>query len=225
MTRWAIVATALASLGIGPSAVAGETVAPPAATVQGHSVFHPQSRLTIRIPKTAAYVGSDRFDLYGVADAEIQLFAEADRNNRLTKLYWIQFESYWPTKPELTHDYTGDRREHHWGTTVWVNTGISTPSEPARAGSDTEHVRAILKRAGYSPPEALVNVRLVQLLDDPKGTGHGRDELMFIYAEDLAPTGKTKAELTTDGKPNADWASIERGLVERAVNAFKVDRH
>ena len=224
MTRSAIVAAALVSLGTGTSVAAAETVAPPSAMVRGHSVTHPQSRLTVRVPKSATYVGSDRFDLYGVADAEIQVFAEADRNKRLAKLYWIQFESYWPSKPELTHDYTGDRREQHWGTTVWVSTGISSPTEPARAGSDTEHVRAILKRAGYTPPEALANVRMVQLLDDPKGTGHGREELMFIYAENLALTGKTKAELTTDGKPNANWAPIEKSLVERAAGAFEVDR-
>ena len=224
MTRPALVAAALVSLGTGTSVAAAETVAPAAAMVRGHSVAHPQSRLTVRVPKSATYVGSDRFDLYGVADAEIQVFAEADSNKRLAKLYWIQFESYWPSKPELTHDYTGDRREQHWGTTVWVSSGISSPSEPARAGSDTEHVRAILKRAGYTPPEALANVRLVQLLDDPKGTGHGRDELMFIYAEDLALSGRARAELTTDGKPNANWAPIEKGLVERAAGAFEVDR-
>jgi hypothetical protein len=224
MTRSVIVAAALLCLGTGVSVATAETVASPAAKVQGQSVSHPQSRLTVRVPSTATYVGSDRFDLYGVADAEIQVFAEAGRNKRLTKLYWIQFESYWPSKPDLTHDYTGDRREQHWGTTVWVSSGISSPSEPARVGSDTEHVRAILKRAGYTPPEALANVRMVQLLDDPKGTGHGREELMFIYAEDLAQTGKTRAELTSDGKPNANWSRIEKGLVERAVSAFEVDR-
>jgi hypothetical protein len=225
MTRSAIIAGALVSLGTGASVTAAQTVAPPAAMVRGHSVTHPQSRLTVRVPKTATYVGSDRFDLYGVADAEIHVFAEAGRNKRLAKLYWIQFESYWPTRPELTHDYTGDRREQRWGTTVWVNTGISLSSEPARAGSDTEHVRTILKSAGYTPPDALANVRMVQLLDDPKGTGHGRDELMFIYAEDLAPTGKTSADLTTDGKPNANWVAIEKGLVERAASAFEIKRN
>ena len=220
MIGWIALATATQAM----PAQAQAQVAAPAAIVRGHTVTHPAALITVRVPKSATYVGSNRFDLYGVADAEIQVFAERDKNKRLTKLYWIQFESYWPSKPELTHDYTGDRREQHWGTTVWVNAGISLPSEPARAGSDTEHVRAILKRAGYTPPEALANVRLVQLLDDPKGTGHGREELMFIYAEDLALSGRTRAELTTDGKPNATWNPIEKGLVERAASAFEVDR-
>ena len=70
-----------------------------------------------------------------------------------------------------------------------------------------------------------MSLRMVQLLDDPKGTGHGRDELMLIYSEDLAPTGKTLAELTTDGKPNASWAPLEKGLIERATKAFSVERN
>ena len=170
------------------------------------------------------YVGSDRFDLYGVADAEIQVFAERDRNQRLTKLYWIQFESYWPSQPDKTYNYTSDRREQHWGNTVWVRSGPTPTTAPVRAGSDREHVEAILKRAGYNPPPEVMNVRMVQLLDDPQGSGHGRQELMFIYSEDLAQTGKTLDDLTTDGKPNASWAPIEKGLVERAVTAFSVER-
>jgi hypothetical protein len=205
-------------------AAPAQTVLKPVAVVQGHSVTNAQEHLTVRVPKTATYVGSDRFDLYGIADAEIHLFVEADAKKRLTRLYWVQFEHYWPSKPDLTHDYTSDRREQHWGTTVWVRGGLGTTTEPARSGSDTEHVRAILKRAGYTQPSEIMDVRLVQLLDDPKGTGHGRDELMLIYGEDLAPTGKTLAELTTDGKPNANWSPIEKALVERAVKAFAVER-
>jgi hypothetical protein len=207
------------------SAAAAEPVAPPAAVVRGHTVTHAASGLTIRVPKTATFVGSDRFDLYGVADAEVEVFAEADRNKRLKKLYWIQFESYWPDKPNLTHDYTGDRREHHWGTTVWVNSGPGSTTKPARAGSDTEHVRALLKRAGYTIPPEMMNVRMVQLLDDPKGTGHGRNELMFIYAEDLSATGKTLAQLTdAKGENNASWDALDKPLVTRATSAFQVTR-
>jgi hypothetical protein len=223
--HWTMVAMAALAIGAGAPGSAAETVAPPQAVVRGHTVTHAASGLTIRVPKSATYVGSDRFDLYGVADAEIELFAEADKNKRLTKLYWIQFESYWPDKPKLTHDYTADRREHHWGTTVWVNSGPASTTEPPRPGSDTEHVRALLKRAGYIQPSEVMDVRLVQLLDDPKGTGHGRDELMFIYAEDLAPTGKTVAELTdAKGNTNASWAPLDKALVKRAVNAFQVVR-
>jgi hypothetical protein len=218
-----VAATALA-LASGAPGAAAEVVSPPQAVVLGDTVTHRPSGLTIRVPKGAAYVGSDRFDLYGMADAEIQLFAESDRNRRVTKLYWIQFESYWPDRPELTHNYTADRREKHWGTTVWVSAEPSDPSKPAKTGSDSEHMRALLKRAGYTIPAALANVRLVQLLDDPKGTGHGRRELMFIYSEDLSKSGKALNDVTTNGEPNANWAPIEKALVERGTKAFTVER-
>ena len=64
MTRSAIVTAALLGLGTATPVAASETAAP-AAMVRGHSVTHPQSRLTVRVPRTATYVGSDRFDLYG----------------------------------------------------------------------------------------------------------------------------------------------------------------
>ena len=200
-------------------------VDPPQAVVQGHTVTHKASGLTIRVPKSATYVGAERFDLYGVADAEIQVFAEADRNKRVTRLYWIQFESYWPSHPNNHYDYTGDRRETHWGNTVWVNSGPGSTTTPPRPGGDRAHVQAMLEKAGYKAPPEMMNVRMIQLLDDPKGTGHGRRELMFIYAEDLAPTGKTIADLTdAKGTTNAAWDPIGKALVKRATTAFQVTR-
>lgn len=219
-----IITAAMLSFGAPTSAADANSVAPPAATVQGHAVQHAPSSLTVHVPKSATYVGSDRFDLYGVADAEVQVFVEADANKRVKKLYWIQFESYWPSKPELTYNYTDDRREQHWGTTVWVNSGAGATSAPTRPGSDRQHVLSILERSGYIAPVEMMRVRMVQLLDDPKGTGHGRKELMFIYAEDLAATGKTLADVTTNDEPNASWTPIEKGLAERAAKAFSVER-
>ena len=69
-----------------------------------------------------------------------------------------------------------------------------------------------------------MNVRLVEDSDDPQGTGKGRRELMVIYSEDLALTGKTLAELTTDGKPNATWTPLEQQLIERATTAVSIKR-
>jgi hypothetical protein len=200
-------------------------VDPPQAVVRNHIVTHKASGLTIRVPKSATYVGSDRFDLYGVADAEIQLFAEADRNKKLTKLYWIQFESYWPSLPDKSYNYAGDRRETHWGNTVWVNSGPGSTSETPRAGGDRAHMQAMLEKAGYKAPPAMAMVRMVQILDDPKGTGHGRRELMFIYAEDLAKAGKTLAEVTdAKGETTKAWEPLDKPLVRRATSAFQVER-
>ena len=181
--------------------------------------------MTVRVPKSAAHAGSERFTLYDVADAEVHVFVEADANRRIRRVYWIQFESYLPGRPELNYDYAeGNRRVMLSGTPTWLRSNPVPTTGPMRAGSDREHVFGILQRGGYTIPAEVMNVRLVQMLDDPKGTGKGRRELMVIYSEDLAPTGKTLAELTTDGKPNANWAPLEQALIERATKAVSVER-
>lgn len=209
-----------AAMGMSASGIAAPIVAPPAAVVHGHTVVHAPTGLTVRVPKTATFVGKDRFDIKGAADAEVEVFAEADRHKRLSKLYWIQFEHPWPDQ-KWRYDYSRDRREQHWGTTVWVNSGPG-PTNGPDVGVDRAHVQALLERAGYIIPPGMMNVRMIQLLDDPKGTGHGGRELMFIYAEDLAKTGKTLAQW--EKAPDAEWVPFDKPLVARAVKAFAVTR-
>jgi hypothetical protein len=61
-------------------------------------------------------------------------------------------------------------------------------------------------------PAGMMYVRLVHLLDEQK-----RKELMFIYGEDLAPTGFTAADLKKGGgKAYDQWPAIEKDFVERA---------
>ena len=201
MVRSAIIAGTL--MAISTSSVAARTVPPVAAVVRGHAVSHAPSGLTIRVPKSATFVGKERFDLKGVADGEIEVFVEADAKKRLSKLYWVQFEHPWPDQT-WRYDYTTDRRDHRWGTTVWVRTIPYQTSDTPEPRSDVEHVRKMLARAGYTPPPQMTFVRIIQLPDDPKGTGHGGREVMFIYGEAGAKSG--------------------RALEQRALKAFEVAR-
>jgi hypothetical protein len=82
----------------------------------------------------------------------------------------------------------------------------------------------ILSKAGYTIPPEVLNVRMVQMLDDTQGSGRGRRELMIIYSEDLAPTGKTVAELAVDGKVTEAFKPIEKPLIDRATSAVSVER-
>src|SRR3954468_15515081 len=50
----------------------------------------------IRLPRAAKYVGAARWDLYGICDAELHVFVEADAHQQVQRLYWIQFEGYLP---------------------------------------------------------------------------------------------------------------------------------
>lgn len=214
----------LALAGIAAPAVAADTPGP-VARVEANRVTHAGEGITVRVPPSAVHVGSERFDLYGVADAEVHVFAEPDASKRMRRLYWIQFESYLPSRPELSYNYAdGNRAVELWGTTTWLRAGPASTASPTRAGSDREHVIGLLKRAGIVIPAEVMNVRLVQMLDDPEGTGRGRRELMLIYSEDLSLTGRTLADLTTDGAPNASWAPLEQPLIERATTAFSIER-
>lgn len=196
----------------------------PAGKVEGHIVAHPGTpALKVGVPATATYVGAERFTLYGVADCEIHVFVEADEQKRIRKLYWIQFEGYLPSRPDARYEYgENDRRMELWGQAAWMRIFLSRTERPTREGSDSERVRSILTRAGYIAPPHLMMVRLVRLLDDPQGTGYGRSELMMIYAEDMAPTGLTVDDVTTDGKSNARWTALEQPLIDRAAAAFSV---
>ena len=63
--------------------------------------------IVIKLPRNAVHVGADRWDLYDIADAELHVFVEADRDKVVKALYWIQFEAYLPTNTHI-YNYTKD---------------------------------------------------------------------------------------------------------------------
>ena len=53
-----------------------------------------QLRATITFDLAVSHIGSQRFTLYGVADAEQHFFVDADLSNTIRRFYWLQFEHY-----------------------------------------------------------------------------------------------------------------------------------
>lgn len=204
------------------AAAAQGAAAAPQASVRGQNVVNPAAQLTVRVPKRASYVGSERFELYGNADCELHVFVDADSHKRIRRYYWVQFEQYLPTKPDSRYNYSNNRRATLWGAPAWIAAGFGRSDQPSRAGSDREHLNALLAAHGYSMPAKVMQVRIVRLPDDPAGTGRGRRELMLIYGEDLALTGESYEALGGDGDGTARWREIEPALVARAEAAFKV---
>jgi hypothetical protein len=174
--------------------------------------------LRIGLPPSAQYAGAARWDLYGMADCELHVFVDADAHKNVQRLYWVQFESYLPTRPELHHTYDSPQHATLGGLDFYVDTWAQARDSKTEAGGDGEHVRALIRGKGYTRPADMMVVRLVHLLDAAK-----RKELMLIYAEDLAPTGLTAADLNEGGKAHAQWAAIQAGLVERARQAMGVE--
>lgn len=170
--------------------------------------------------KDFKYVGNHSFVLYDVANAEQHFFVDADKEGRVKRLYWIQFEGYLPNN---THSY-------RYKVNKLVNIGgldfiadayaRNIKANPGRADSDGSRARAFLEAKGYRlASDEVLSQRLVHLIDEAK-----RNELMIIYMEDLSGQGLTAADLATDGRAATRWGEISRGLLERAQKSMKVVR-
>jgi len=177
-----------------------------------------EPKIRIQVPTSVRYVGADRWALYGIADCELHAFVEADGQKNVERLYWIQFESYLPTKPELKHTYDSPRHAHIGGLDFYVDTWVRSNDATTEQGSDREHIETLIHGKGYNMPAGMMYVRLVHLLDDQK-----RKELMIIYGEDLSDTGYTAAELRGGGKAYSRWPTIEEELVARAEKKIMIE--
>jgi hypothetical protein len=174
-------------------------------------------KVQIQLPKSVQYAGADRWVLYGIADCELHAFVEADAQKNVKQLYWVQFEGYLPSKPDLKHTYDSPRHAQIGGLDFYVDTWVRANDEKIEPGSDREHIEALLRTKGYKMPAGMMYVRLVHLLDEQK-----RKELMIIYGEDLASTGFTAAELHEGGKAYAQWPAIDKDLIARAKEKITI---
>jgi len=179
------------------------------------SARDPKAR--IELPRSVRYVGADRWVLYDIADCELHAFVEVDGNNNVQRRYWVQFEGYLPTRPELKHQYDSVRHTKIGGIDFYVDTWVTPGDAKDEPGSDSQHIKALIRAKGYKLPAAMMSVRLVHLLDEQK-----RKELMIIYSEDAATTGFSAADLREGGKAYDRWPAIAEGLIERAESRISL---
>jgi hypothetical protein len=192
--------------------------APPERKVEGNTITStsdPAAR--IELLNSPVYVGTDRWILYGFANCELHAFVQADTQKKVQRLYWVQFESYLPTRPELHHKYDSPRHTQIGGLDFYVDTWVEPTSGRITPDSDVEHIHTLLENHGYKLPSGMMSVRLVHLLDEQK-----RKELMFIYSENVASTGHTVSELRSGGPAHDQWSKIEKGLIERAEKSIAI---
>jgi len=110
------------------------------------SRIDPKAR--IELPASTRYVGADRWVLYGMADCELHAFVEADDQKNVQRLYWVQFEGYLPTRPELHHTYDSVRHADIGGLDFYVDTWVSRSDAKVEEGSDSEHIQTLLRANG-----------------------------------------------------------------------------
>lgn len=217
MKNTLIAAILLGSAGFFPAG----GVAAPERTAAGHSVISRRDPgVEITLPRSARYVGTDRFllskpTLGHTETCELYAFVEADKGRRVSKFWWVQFEGYLPSHPDLHMTYDSPRRVTIGGLDFYVDAGVSH-AKPMEPGSDGAHFYSLLASHGYRRDDVMW-VRLVHLTDATK-----RKELMIIYAESLKPTGFSAAQLGEGGTEHARWAAIEDRLVRRAEQSVEI---
>jgi len=179
--------------------------------VRNHTIVSEHDpHVIITIPKQALYVGANRWILSDNSDCELHVFVEADSNKVIQRLYWIQFEGFVPSRPELKHNYT-DPVQQIQGIDFHVKSRFGGMDEWDEPGSDSEHVHKMLESAGFIAPKGMMYVRFVHLLDPQM-----RKELMVIHAENLDSMGIALKDLMPGGKSADRWPQLEKKLVQDA---------
>lgn len=175
-------------------------------------------KVRIELPKAVWYVGVDRFVLKEVAQCELYAFVQIDDEENVQRLYWIQFEQYLPSKPELRYRYDSPRQATIGGLRFYVDTWARRTNENIASGSDEDHLMMLVLSRGYKMPAAMVSARLVHLVDEEK-----RKELMIIYSENLKPMGLDVADLKKGGKAESLWGTLADDLVIRVKQAITIE--
>ncbi|HEV2764324.1 MAG TPA: hypothetical protein VGV38_15195, partial [Pyrinomonadaceae bacterium] len=149
-----------------------------------------QPSVRVRVDKAFNYVGGQSFVLYGVANAEQHFFVDADKDGRIRRLYWLQFEGYLPSNTH-TYNYQSPRKVNVGGLEfISDSQARNITATPPRPDSDGARAHQFLRGKGYRIQGGdVLWQRLVHLTDASK-----RNELMVIYLEDLGGTGLTAAD-------------------------------
>lgn len=190
-------------------------------TVRGQVLTSAETpKVRLKFDKAFKYIGSHDFILYDVARAEQHFLVDADRQGRIKRMYWVQFEGYLPSNTH-TYRYKANKTISLGGFEFIADAyARNVKANPGRADSDGSRARAFLESKGYRmASDEVLFQRLVHLVDETK-----REELMIIYIEDLEGTGLTASDLASGGRAAAQWDSISKALLERAAKGMDVSR-
>ena len=175
-------------------------------------------KIEIRLPKRFRYAGAARWDLNDVADCEMHLFVDADKNRRVKSYVWVQFEGYLDSAPNGIYAYKGGSMMNLGSREFNVRARFGKDEVP-KAGSDAERAFQLIRSAGFSLPSELMNVRFVHLLPGSRD----RKELMIIYGEDMSLVNLKFEDCIDGDKPSRRWFKEEGPLIERAKSTLKFE--
>src|SRR6266540_3564233 len=145
----------------------------------------------VKFDKAFKYVGSQQFILYDRAQVEQHFFVDANRQQRLKRMYMVQFERYLPNISGA-YNYPVTKTLNLAGQSYIVDAEI-VPNVPAAIKqddqTDVDRAASFLEGKGYHIGEGIVFQRFVRLVDEAK-----RSEFILLYVEDLSGAGIDAAE-------------------------------
>jgi hypothetical protein len=200
---------------------AAQDAGQPTRRVEGRTLVSDSlPKVRIEFGKEFKYVGGHVFILYEVARAEQHFFVDADKDGRVRRFYWVQFEGYLPTNSHA-YNYKALKSVNIGGLDFVADAyARNIKLNPGRADSDGARAREFLAAKGYRlASDEVVMQRLVHLVGEPK-----RDELMIIYLEDLGAKELTAADFAAGGRAAARWDEFTHSLLERAIGGMKISR-
>ena len=153
------------------------------------SIYLPSIR--VRFDKRFKYIGSQQFILYDRAQVEQDFFVDADNQQRIKRMYMVQFEGYLPNI-NATYDYPATKTINLGGQTYIVN-AESIPNVSAalkqNPQSDVARAASFLESKGYRISESIMFQRFVRLVDEAK-----RNEFILLYVEDAGTGASSETE-------------------------------
>jgi hypothetical protein len=169
------------------------------------SIYLPSIR--VRFEKRFKYIGSQKFILYDRAQVEQVFFVDADNQQRIKRMYMMQFEGYLPNI-NATYNYPVTKTISLGGQTYIVdaesipNVSAALKQDPQ---SDVAHAASFLKSKGYRVSDSIMFQRFVRLVDDAK-----RNEFILLYVEDA------------DAGASSETERARQEFSSRALNGFTI---
>jgi hypothetical protein len=206
----------VACLAVAFVATAGEAQMTPYTVTRGRLVSEMQPAIRLDIDTALTYVGSQRWILYNVAQAEQHLFVQRSADG-VRKFLWVQFEEYIPSS-NGKYDYSKSTPISAFGRELRVDKELwNVPTTEARPESDGAHARKLLRDNGITLPPHLLYERFIYLPDSI-----GRRELMVIYAEDVRSVGVDVSALQGSPEAKARLNALLNELEQRALRTFRI---
>lgn len=182
--------------------------------VAGHTIVSGRQHLSITVDSSLRYVGAIEFDIRGAAHAQRIVFADADSNATLRRLWVAQFEEMLP-QHQGAYDALreGDRVrigpcefQQAAGLYRFASAIASKP------GAEAERTRDFLLEKGLRLPDTLVVARF-----ETQPERERRSEIVLFYWEDLRTASAPNAATATTSE-------FREAFAAKATRCFTIER-